>query len=107
MFNAAVKYLNECYCDSYLSAAMMANKLGITPQYFSKIFKQFTGMNYPDYINNLRLEKAKELLMSKPLISVTSLCEKVGYNSTSYFTKSFTKKFGIPPSKYSLTIKDL
>lgn len=106
LFDSALKYINENYYDSSLSATMMANKLGITPQYFSKMFGQFTGVSFPDYINNIRLEKAKDILISKPLLSITSVCEKTGYNSTSYFTKAFTKKFGIPPSKYSITNKE-
>lgn len=97
----AIKFINEYYSNNTLSASLLADKMGITPQYFSKIFKQFTGLSFPDYINNIRLEKAKDLLMSNPLVSITVVCEKVGYNSASYFATSFTKKFGVPPSKFS------
>lgn len=107
LFEAAVKYIHESYPMSSLSAAMMSDKLGITPQYFSKIFRQFTGMSFPDYISNLRLEKARELILSNPLMNLSAVCEKTGYNSASYFTKSFTKKYGLPPSKYALSFKEM
>jgi AraC-like DNA-binding protein len=105
LFNAALKYINEYYPDSTLSASLISDKLGITPQYFSRLFRQFTGANFPDYINNIRLEKAKELLLSNPLLNISEICSRTGYNSTSYFATSFAKKFGIPPSKYALTAK--
>jgi two-component system, response regulator YesN len=97
-----LQYLNKSYMDSNISAGLIAEKLGITPQYFSKIFKKYTGMSFPDYINNLRLEKAKELLSADSFLSICEICEKTGYNSQSYFTTAFTKKFGIPPAKYVL-----
>lgn len=106
LFDIAVRYIHNSYHDSSLSAACISERLGITPQYFSRVFKQFTGMNFPDYINNIRLEKAKELLLSNPLPSMAEVCEKTGYNSASYFTTSFTKKYGVPPSKFLLALRD-
>jgi YesN/AraC family two-component response regulator len=106
LFDITIKYINEYYYDSTLSASSLAEKLGITPQYFSKSFKQFIGMNFPDFINNIRLEKAKNMLLSNPLFSISDICEKTGYNSTSYFATAFTKKYGIPPSKYALSTKE-
>ena len=50
-------------------------------------------------------EKAKEILISNPTININELCERIGYNSQSYFATSFSKKFGVPPSKYVLINK--
>ena len=103
--DSVINHINNNYNDSSISASLVAEKLGITPQYSSKIFKQHMGFSFPDYINNLRLEKAKEILISNPLINKKELCEKIGYNSESYFSTSFTKKFGVSPTKYVLIKK--
>lgn len=97
----AINYINKYYCDRNISASFIAEKLGITPQYFSKIFKQYNKSSFPEYINSLRLEKAKSVLTENPLISINEICELIGYNSTSYFATAFSKKYGIPPSKFS------
>lgn len=97
----AIHYINNYYCDSNLSASLIAEKLGITPQYFSKIFKQYNNISFPEYINSMRLEKAKALIMENPLISVNEICQVTGYNSKTYFATAFLKKYGIPPSKFS------
>jgi len=104
--NSVINYIDDRYNDSSISASLVAENLSITPQYFSKIFKQYTGYSFPDYVNNLRLEKAKEILLSNPLINKKDLCEKIGYNSESYFSTSFTKKFGVSPTKYVLIKKN-
>ncbi len=100
LVDAVIKYLGENYCESNLSANLMAEKLSITPQYFSKIFNEYTGMSFPDYVNNVRLEKAKELLLSNSKLGIHEICEKVGYNNRTYFTTAFTKKYGLPPAKF-------
>jgi len=96
----SVAYINSHYNDPNLSASRIAEMLGITPQYFSKLFKQMTEMSFPDYLSDIRLENAKKMLVDNPLLSVSAICEKTGYNSASYFSSSFTKKYGIPPSKF-------
>lgn len=106
LHDEAVGYINAHYNDPNLSASLIAEKLGITPQYFSKLFKQMTAMSFPDYLSNIRLEHARKLLCANPLLSVCSICEKIGYNSASYFSTSFTRKYGIPPSKFVLLAKE-
>lgn len=95
-----LKYINENYRDSNISANIIADKLSITPQYFSKIFNEYAGVSFPDYINNVRLEKAKELILSNEKLNIGSIYEMVGYNNRSYFTSSFTKKYGISPGRF-------
>lgn len=93
-------YLEKNYMDVNLSAQSMAERFHITPSYFSRIFKEHCGRAFPDYLSGLRLEKARAMLLEQPDRSIQSVCEAVGYLSSSYFTSMFKKKYGMTPSKY-------
>lgn len=93
-------YLGDHYMDVNLSAQFMAEKCGITPSYFSRIFKEHCGCAFPDYLSGLRLEKARQMLLDEPDKNIQSVCEAVGYLNSSYFTSMFKKKYGMTPSKY-------
>lgn len=99
----AVHYIEENYMDVNLSAQFLAGKYNITPSYFSRIFNETCKCAFPDYLSGLRLEKAKQMLVEKPDKSIQSICEIVGYTSSSYFTAMFKKKYGITPSKFRMT----
>jgi len=105
LVDESISYINAYFNDPNMSASGIAERLGITPQYFSKLFKQTTSMSFPDYLSDIRLEYAKKLLIENPLTTAYAICEKIGYNSASYFSSSFTKKYGIPPSKFILLTK--
>lgn len=96
----AIQYLANNYADPDLSANEMADKLSITPSYFSKIFKEYTNATFPEYIASIRLDKAKEMLLQYPNQEIVEIGSKVGYNNASYFTAAFKKKYGITPSKF-------
>ncbi|MFC5403272.1 AraC family transcriptional regulator [Cohnella soli] len=96
----AIHYLADHYNDPDLSANELADKLAITPSYFSKIFKEYTNATFPEYIAHMRLEKAKEMLLAHPNVEILEIGSKVGYNNASYFAAAFKKKYGITPSKY-------
>ncbi|WP_422657889.1 AraC family transcriptional regulator [Paenibacillus sp. EC2-1] len=95
----ALDYINQNYCDSSLSVYRVAETLNISSSYFSKIFNESIGYTFPEYVNHLRMEKAKELIQDYPELSITDISKKVGYSSNSYFTTSFKKKYGVSPSK--------
>jgi two-component system response regulator YesN len=99
MVKKATDYLSLHYSDSLISANSISDKISITPQYFSKIFNEITGTSFPEYLNNLRLEKAKEILLTSSNICINEVYEKVGYNSRNYFTTAFKNKYGVSPSK--------
>lgn len=96
----AIDYINNNCMDPQLSINSMAEKLSISPWYFSRIFNEVTGSRFPDYINNLKLNKAKELLTEDMNSDINDISKKVGYNSSTYFTTLFKKKFGVSPSKF-------
>ncbi|MBU3110064.1 AraC family transcriptional regulator [Clostridium lacusfryxellense] len=88
-------YLNDELCLEHLAQTFHFNKF-----YLSRLFKKTTGTTLNNYIINLRLLKARELL--KKNFSITEVCEMVGFNSYTYFISTFTKNIGISPKKYSM-----
>lgn len=66
---------------------------------FSKIFRQYTGMSVIEYVVNLRLDYAANLL-TKTSRSVLDIASAVGYDSVSFFIRIFKKKYGTTPSQY-------
>ncbi|WP_168928814.1 helix-turn-helix domain-containing protein [Paenibacillus dokdonensis] len=96
---AAMEYINKNFCDASLSVQEVAGFLNISVSYFSKMFNESTAYTFPEYVNHLRMEKAKELIREYPELSITEISQKVGYRSNSYFTTSFKKKYGFSPSK--------
>lgn len=98
----AISYINNHFSNVDLNAQFLANKYNISPSYFSRIFNEYTNCAFPDYLGNIRLEHAKELLMKDLNKSIQEICEVVGYSNSSYFTASFKKRYGITPSKYRL-----
>lgn len=102
----AVTMLAEQYADPQLSVNSMAEQLEMSTGYFSRIFNEATGSSFPDYVNNLRLEKAQMLLKNNKAMSIREIARDVGYSSDSYFSSSFKKKYGISPSKFRLNVGD-
>lgn len=67
--------------------------------YVSKLFKEYAGINYTEYLINKRIEKAKELLHDTDL-SVEDIANKVGYENIIYFRKVFKVKTNMSPGQY-------
>ena len=82
-----------------LSQGAMAKLAGISKDYFSRIFRSVTGMNYSRWLNMIRLEKATELLANKEknLTEVTMLS---GFQSISSFNRVFRAEKGMAPGEY-------
>lgn len=85
-------YMKDISLDS------CAEEVGTSPYSLSKAFKQIVGINFIDYLTQLRIEKAKELLTHSNM-KINEIAESVGYRH-SYFNRIFKKQIGIPPSQY-------
>lgn len=82
-----------------LSLEEVAQSAGISPYYFSKLFKEETGMNFTEYLTGLRMEKAKQLLSNQKL-SIKQVCVDSGYANPNYFSRIFKKWTGITPTEF-------
>ncbi len=85
--------------SSDLSLNLVAEKVFLSPQYLSKVFKEHIGMNFSAYVTDIRMEKAAELLLSEN-ISIEAIAGMVGYNTPHYFIKKFKEKYGVTPKIY-------
>jgi len=103
--NAAVDYIKDNYMLD-ISLDTVAEKAGISSYYLSRLFKQEAGKNFVDYINDMRIEKAKELL-SKYQYSIKEVAEKVGYNSPTYFCKVFKRLTGKTVGEYKTNLSSV
>lgn len=95
---AIIKYINENY-DKNITLTDVGEKLYASPYYISRIFKQETGTNLIDYINEVRVERAKELLKN-PQYKIYEVGEMVGISDSHYFSKLFRKISGLSPKEY-------
>lgn len=94
----AKEYIKQNY-SKQLSLDEVSYYVNISPYYFSKIFKEGTGENFIEYLTNIRIEKAKELLSSTDY-SMKEICVMVGYSDPNYFSRSFKKNVGVTPTEY-------
>lgn len=93
-----IRYVRENYCLE-ISLQELAGKFYIDPDYLSLCFKKRTGINFKEYICDLRIRKAEELLM-RPEFKITEIAELVGYHDSGYFIKVFKNKLGCTPRQY-------
>jgi len=92
-------FLEMKFADHETSLESLAEYLGLTPGYTSKLFKAETGRNYTEELASLRIEKAKELLLHTNLKSA-EVGARVGYTNPQYFATTFRKATGMAPSEY-------
>jgi|GEM_PF-1515244 len=96
----AINYVNMHYSNESLGLNHIADKIGYSSSYLSRIFRQETGKYIVDYINEVRVQQAKKML-ENPKNKVYQVAEKLGYNNYNYFSKVFKRFTGISPSEYS------
>ncbi len=94
----AVTYIKEQYASD-VSLGEIAESIGITESYLSRLFKQKTGYSYVEYLRNTRLHRAMEMLQDQSR-RVNEIAYQTGFRDMSYFSSIFKKHFGILPSQY-------
>ncbi|MCZ8510959.1 helix-turn-helix domain-containing protein [Paenibacillus filicis] len=95
----AVSYIQSHYANCDFSIQNMADHFGMTLTNLSQYFKNQTGQTIIDYTTNLRMNKAKELLMSSDL-TLNELSVQVGYLNSSSFIRRFKQITGLTPGQY-------
>lgn len=91
-------YVNENYRDVNLSITTIAQHFEVNPVYLSRVFLEHTGEGLLDYMNKLRIAKAKQLLNQMNNLDEVALA--VGYSNTRTFSRAFKKIEGVTPGKY-------
>lgn len=94
----ARKYIHENYAQP-LTLQMLSEQVSLNATYFSSAFRRETGQTFLDYVTQVRIDAAKELLADTDL-GIADIAERVGYQDMKYFYKRFRKFAGIGPKEY-------
>jgi two-component system response regulator YesN len=92
-------YVEEHFDDPDLQMSHVARKFNLSPNHFSTVFSQQVGEPFRDYLTNLRINRAKELLRTTNLTSA-QVAYQSGYNDAHYFSTFFRKKTGFAPLQF-------
>lgn len=95
----AVKFIDAHYMDEELSLNKVAQVALVSANHFSALFSQNMGQTFIEYLTNLRMSRAKELLRCTPKRS-SEIAGEVGYKDAHYFSYLFKKTQGMTPSEY-------
>lgn len=96
--NLARSFIAEHYSED-LTLGKIAEHVGMNPAYFSVLFKKINQCGLIDYINDVRIEHAVELL-NNPQCMIYDVAFRVGFTSDKYFSRVFKKKMGVTPSEW-------
>ena len=98
LLSKAVSYITANYMHK-ISLEDLADYIYLSPSYLCKIFKEEMKTNFSSYLNKVRIEKSKILLLSEQL-SITEIAILVGFCDQSYFNKVFKKLTGVTPKNF-------
>ncbi len=96
------RYIQKNYSTD-ISLELLSSKMFISPSYLSYLFKKVEGQSYSNYLKNIRLNRAKELLINNDSLKVFEVCYMVGYKEYKYFSQQFKKAFGMNPTEIRKT----
>lgn len=94
----ATDYMDANY-NNNISVDTVAEYVQRSSSYLSRIFKESTGMTINDYLIQLRIKRAMELLKQLD-VSIEEICREIGYANVSYFNKMFKTRTGLTPGQY-------
>ncbi|MBD3919870.1 helix-turn-helix domain-containing protein [Paenibacillus sp. PR3] len=99
MIRLAMNRLETEYANEDFSLGVLAESLGITPNYLSALFTSKTGISFTQHLTRIRMEHAKRLLKETKL-KIYQICKEVGYSDQSYFSRIFKSLEGMSPFDY-------
>ncbi|MHA6533489.1 response regulator [Paenibacillus sp. BAC0078] len=105
MISEIKEYVSKHY-NEQISLADLAARFFINPYYLSQIFKQKTGDTYLNFLTQIRIGKAKELLETTDL-KMYEICQMVGYSDPQHFSRMFEKIAGCKPKEYRKNLPDM
>lgn len=94
-----IRHIEEHYDDANLSVNSLGERFELKGSYLSKLFRNEIGEGLPDYINKLRIDRAKRMIRDRGT-SISDVAKRVGYNEAATFIRVFKKYEGITPGKF-------
>ncbi len=98
IISLAINWIDKNY-NKKTKISDMCSLTNVSSAYFSLLFKKFTGQTFIEYVNTVRLNKAKQLL-SETSWSITDIAYKVGFDDAVYFSRTFKAHVGVSPIMY-------
>jgi AraC-like DNA-binding protein len=95
----AKAFIHKNFSNDQLTVDMVAREVGLHSKYLSTLFKRETGINFPQYVNNIRVQQAKKLMQEQKL-NVTEACFAAGFNTLDNFERVFKKIEGVTPKEF-------
>lgn len=99
-----VRFINESYQEN-ITLQMLAKREFMSQSYFSRIFQKEMGVTFTEYLTEIRLSHALNLLENKEL-TVTDICFESGFRNVNSFIESFKQKYKMTPGQYRKEIKE-
>jgi len=96
----AIEYIKRNYKDENLSGVVLSRECNISEVYLRKLFKKHLNTTPKQYISEIRLQKAKQLL-SEGILKINAVSEECGFDSSYNFCRFFKEKTGITPTDYT------
>ena len=92
-------YMETHFCDPDISFESLADGVNFSVSYISALLKKRLNTSFVKMLTELRMEKAKELLLN-PALKIIDIAEQLGYNDSYYFSHCFKKHVGLPPKEF-------
>lgn len=99
----ATEYLHDHFAEPSLSLTEVCAELSVSVSHFSERFKSITGQTFVEYLTELRIERAKEMLRTGDRKSY-EIAPAVGFRDPHYFSSTFKKVCGVTPTQYRARI---
>ncbi len=101
--NNALKYMEENYKEK-LKLQDVAEQVYVSQWHLSKLLNRYKGQSFSDILNNIRIEKAKDLLKD-PALRIGDIADMVGFLDMAHFSRVFKKQTGISANEYRNSLK--
>lgn len=102
VYEEICNYIQQHY--STVNTKKLAETFHYQEDYYNRVFKKYSGVTYTSYVQDIRLQKAKDLIVNTDK-HISEIIAEIGYRNTGHFHKVFKKKYGITPQQYRQTYK--
>lgn len=101
-----IHYLSTQYAQP-VSIEQMAESFGYNRAYLSRLFKRYTGVSPITFLLNLRIDKARQMIREREGLTIEQIAASVGLQDSLYFSKQFRRLYGLSPSAYRESMRQM
>lgn len=100
----AITYIYQ-HINQAVTVSELSDLCHLTPSHFTKMFKKETGENPKDFINKVKMNHAKSLMISTDK-TILQICKEIGISDSFYFSRAFKKMTGLAPTEFRKSLKN-